>query len=133
MTRQEAARMIGKKYGPASGKRAVESGQLARAGQLAPLAENGRIQGKRNAECGHIQRIQEIGASLGGKAAAAAHPNHIFEITTYETRAKGGAAASHLRWHVKRSKPNPARCELCALELSKNISAVNPLGAENES
>jgi len=126
--------MIGKKFGRANGNRAVESGQLAKAAQLAPVAENGRIQGKKNAESGHMQRIQEVGASLGGKAAAAAHPNHIFEITTYETRAKGGVAGSHVNWHVNRGKPNPAKCELCRRELKEKLqqklSAVNVGAAE---
>ena len=117
MTRKQlAAQKIGKKYGPINGRRAVESGQLAKAGLLAPLVENGTIQGEKNRESGHIQAIQKIGASLGGKVQSAADPGHIFRITNYETRAAGGRAASHIHWHVRRNKPNP-RCELCADEL----------------
>jgi hypothetical protein len=110
VARQEVARKIGKLYGSSNGKRAVESGQLAKAGKLAPVAENGRVQGAKNAETGHIQRIQKMGASPGGRAAA------------------------HLVWHVRRNRPNYERCSLCWEELEEKLehklSAVNPPAAQ---
>jgi len=129
MTRQESGRRTGRKYGAINGRRAVESGQLAKAVSPEVCAANGRIQGKRNAESGHMQRIQEIGCALGGKARSKAlvESGHIFKITTFETRSKGGVAVNHIRWHVARNKPNPKKCELCRrdLENANKLSAVN--------
>jgi len=36
-------------------------------------------------------------------------------IKTPESLVKGGRAACHLKWHVKRNRPNP-RCEFCCEE-----------------
>jgi hypothetical protein len=130
MTREESGRRTGRKYGATNGRRAVESGQLAKAVSPEVCAANGRIQGKRNAESGHMRRIQEIGASLGGKAMSnwLVESGHIFRITTPETRRKGGVTQCHIRWHVARNKPNPKKCELCRRDLEN----ANKLSAANE-
>jgi hypothetical protein len=77
------------------------------------LRNGGLAQGKRNAQNGHMQRIQKLGASLGGT--------------------KGGPAATHLRWHLLRNKPNPDKCELCAEELRNETKKQfgNASGAGN--
>ena len=83
------------------------------------LRNGGLAQGKRNAENGHMQRIQKLGASAGGT--------------------KGGPAATHLRWHLLRNKPNPDKCELCAEELrnetkkfERNDSGVSTVAGTSE-
>jgi hypothetical protein len=140
MNRHESGKLAGKTFGKQNGKRAVESGQLAKAWLLAPVRENGRIQGEKNRESGHMQKVQKIGASLGGKAASAANPNHIRQITTPDTRRmgalaqpiedkiRGGRASTHLRWHVNRGRQfyNPKKCELCREELQNEAQSARP-------
>jgi hypothetical protein len=121
MTRQESGRRAGRKYGKQNGKRAVESGQLAEAGKLVSpdhIQELGLVQGKLNRESGHIQRIQKLACSLGGKAQSAADPGHIFRITNFSTRSKGGKVQTHQRWHTARGINKPT-CELCVKEIEE--------------
>jgi hypothetical protein len=59
-------------------------------------SQGGKIGGRKVAESGRLSTI-----GLG--------------IRTAESEAKGGRACCHLRWHVRRNRPNP-RCEFCCEE-----------------
>src|ERR1700686_4338441 len=109
MTRKQlAAQKIGQKYGKQNGKRAVESGQLARAVTPESLRKGGQAGGKKNAESGHMREIQKQGCSLGGRARQIQDPGHLRRVTTTETCRKG----AHVRWHVNRGIFQP-KCSNC--------------------
>jgi nitrogen fixation protein len=66
---------MGLRYGHQNGLNSVASGHLKRISNLPQTIEarkkNGLIQGRRNADTGHMKSIQKIGASLGGKIGGA--------------------------------------------------------------
>lgn len=109
--------------GKIGGQKNVETGQII---------SLGRSQGKKNKENGHWDRVKllgTLGASKRGREQGiknALRPGYMSEISkkvSHETRVragriggkKGGVAANHLRWHVKRGFINSA-CSLCRVE-----------------
>jgi hypothetical protein len=68
---------------------------------------------KRTGIHGHSAEERHRVASLGGKVSG--RMRDMASMKTYETCAKGGAAASHVRWHTARLIFNP-RCVLCQKE-----------------
>lgn len=89
----------------AAGRKAVESGHLARISSL-----GGKVSGRQNVENGHLERIRHLAGRVSGrKHAQSGFMDRIRPLGA----AKGGRAASHLIWHVRRGIVNP-KCSLCA-------------------
>jgi hypothetical protein len=95
---------IGSKTGKrASGRRAVESGQLASIRSREASVKGGTITGRRNVESGHMIRLLKSGAnSRGGK-------------TQGKKNIESGhlARMRHIRWHIKRPGGFNPNCKLC--------------------
>lgn len=62
----------------------------------------GLVAGRRNRDSGHIQQLGQRNVKSG----------LLDKIRTPASAARGGVAANHLRWHVRRHVVNP-RCPLC--------------------
>jgi hypothetical protein len=100
MTKETQSR-AGKIGGKVSGRHASESGQIQQAGILGRkknIATGQPAQlGKRNVKSGHLAKLRTVEhqKSAGRKGGV-----------------RGGPAANHLRWHVKRGIVN-SNCALC--------------------
>ncbi len=117
MSRLEVAR----KGGLAAG-RLKTTEQMRHMNELG-ASKGGKAQGAINTETGWIQALGKIQGRI------AADSGQLASVCTSETCRKGAFAqpieakilgaitANHLRWHIKRNKKNPKRCELCRKEL----------------
>jgi hypothetical protein len=85
--------------------------------------QHARKIGLRNAQTGHIQRIQKIGCSLGGQAIADANmKSGRWSRIRKLGLSIGGKTQTHLRWHVARDIFQP-NCELCRNQLEQPAQA----------
>jgi len=123
---KEIRSQAGKLGGKVSGKRASVTGQIQRAGVLGRKKnmENGQPVrlGKYNIESGHLARLRtpehqsragRKGGLIGGKIQGRIQgPKNVASGLLKSVCVDGGRAASHARWHVKRSITNPD-CALC--------------------
>jgi hypothetical protein len=88
----------GKIGGKIAGRKAVESGQLARIRTRDSCSRGGKTQGERMVKSGHLARIR----------------SRMMLGTAYkESRVWSMAKALHTRWHVNRGVVNP-QCPLCS-------------------
>jgi hypothetical protein len=95
--RQKGGSLGGSISGPSNGR--IQGRKNIESGHIQKL---GLAQGFKNAQSGHMKRIQKLGASLSGQIAAKSGRLAVINVT-----------ARHIRWHVNRNRPNP-RCSFCS-------------------
>jgi hypothetical protein len=106
-----------------------ERSAVARTGGMARLAQMGsdgyaQMRALATPSPAQIEHITK----LGNQHVAS---GFLASIRSEERSRRGGIACAHLRWHVARHKPNPAKCELCAKELQPHFEQSVPPASNN--
>ena len=92
-----------------TGRRAVESGQLAQARTREGSIKGGLKAGGQHAESGHMSKIGKMHGPIQGKKNV---ESGLLEKIRPAAGRKGGPIGMHNRWHVRRGIVS-ATCKIC--------------------